>query len=58
MRLPQVSRCFAYASESSRQRSMIPSVIGTIDDIPATAAYRRHVAVRLVQRFLEELQSR
>mgnify|MGYP003472922499 CR=1 FL=1 len=37
---------------------MIPSVIGTIDDIPATAAYRRHVAVRLVQRFLEELQSR
>ncbi|MBK6408073.1 MAG: FAD binding domain-containing protein [Holophagales bacterium] len=52
-----LGRPIAEITDADVERAVLADV-SPIDDIPATAAYRRHVAVRLVQRFLEELQSR
>jgi CO/xanthine dehydrogenase FAD-binding subunit len=50
-----LSRPLAEITPADLGRAVLAD-ISPIDDIRSTAAYRRHVAVRLVTRFFEELR--
>jgi CO/xanthine dehydrogenase FAD-binding subunit len=52
-----LGRPLAEITDADVERAVLADV-SPIDDIRSTAAYRRHVAVRLVQRFFEELRNR
>lgn len=51
-----LSRPLAEVTDADVESAVLADV-SPIDDIRSTAAYRRHVAVRLVQRFFEELRA-
>lgn len=52
-----LSRPLAEITDADVERAVLADV-SPIDDVRSTAAYRRHVAVRLVQRFFEALRGR
>jgi CO/xanthine dehydrogenase FAD-binding subunit len=52
-----LGRPLAEITDADVERTVLADV-SPIDDIRSTAAYRRHVAVRLVQRFFEKLRGR
>ncbi|MHB1047586.1 MAG: FAD binding domain-containing protein [Thermoanaerobaculia bacterium] len=51
-----LSKPFAEITDADVERAILADV-SPIDDVRSTAAYRRHVAVRLAQRFFEELRT-
>jgi CO dehydrogenase flavoprotein C-terminal domain. len=51
-----LSKPFAGISDADVEKAILADV-SPIDDVRSTAAYRRHVAVRLAQRFFEELRT-
>lgn len=51
-----LSKPFAEISDAEVEKALLADV-SPIDDVRSTAAYRRHVAVRLAQRFFEELRT-
>ena len=52
-----LSRPLAEVTDADVEKAILADV-SPIDDVRSTAAYRRHVAVRLAQRFFEELRAR
>lgn len=52
-----LGRPLAEVTDADVERAVLADV-SPIDDVRSTAAYRRHVAVRLVQRFFGELRGR
>lgn len=52
-----LSRPLAEIGDADVEKAVLADV-SPIDDVRSTAAYRRHVAVRLVQRFFGELRAR